>query len=94
VAGKAALHALSRYLAQELGPQGVTVNVVAPGPVYSPRTRAGLEAGGAERVISGSALGRVGEPEDVAETVAFLVSDAARHMTGATIDVNGGYLMI
>jgi 3-oxoacyl-[acyl-carrier protein] reductase len=53
-----------------------------------------MDWAGAERVISGSALGRVGEPEDVAETVAFLVSDGARHITGATVDVNGGYLMI
>lgn len=92
--GKAALHALTRYLAKELGPHRITVNVVAPGPVYAPRTRPFFTGELEQRILDATPLGRIAEPADVAEVIAFLASDAARHITGATIDVNGGYLML
>jgi 3-oxoacyl-[acyl-carrier protein] reductase len=91
---KAALHALTRYLAKELGPHKITVNAVAPGPVWSPRTSPFFVGELAEKMIAETPLGRIGDPEDVANVIAFLASDAARHVTGATLDVNGGYLML
>ena len=91
---KAGLHALTRYLAKELGRHKITVNAVAPGPVWSPRTSPFFTGDLAEKMIAETPLGRIGDPEDVADVIAFLASDAARHVTGATLDVNGGYLML
>ena len=93
-AGKAAVHALTRYLAKELGPHNITVNVVAPGPIWAPRTRPFFSGPLLEKMLVETPLGRIGEPEDVAEVITFLASDAARHITGATIDINGGYLLV
>lgn len=92
--GKAALHALMRHLAKELGPHQVTVNAVAPGPIWAPRTTPFFSGGLAEAMVEATPLGRIGDPEDVADVIAFLASDAARYMTGATLDVNGGYLLV
>ena len=94
VAGKAALIALTRYLAKELGPHGVTVNAVAPGPTWSPRTRQAWNEALVAQIAGDSALGRIAEPEDIASVITFLASDDARHITGATIDVHGGHILI
>ncbi|MCC7104852.1 MAG: SDR family oxidoreductase [Chloroflexi bacterium] len=94
VAGKAAVIALTRYLAKELGPHNVTVNTIAPGPVWSPRTR---KVWGPELVAAmekDTVLGHIAEPEEIADVIAFLASDDARHITGATIDVNGGHALV
>ncbi len=87
---KAALEALTRLLAQQLGSRGITVNAVAPGltttdmnPV-DPATEAGAAA------LATIALGRFGEPMDIAEVVAFLASDAGRWVTAQCIEVSGG----
>jgi 3-oxoacyl-[acyl-carrier protein] reductase len=93
-AGKAALIALTRYLAKELGPHGVTVNAVAPGPTWSPRTRQAWDDALAQQIVRDTVLGRIAEPEDVAAVIAFLASDDARHITGATLDVNGGHILV
>ena len=90
-ASKAGVVALGRALARELGKSGVTVNVVAPGMIRTAMTAA-LPAEIVQRAVNESALGRIGEPEDVAAAVTFLCSDAARHVTGTTLRVDGGQL--
>lgn len=87
---KAAVLCLTQTLAAELGPQGVRVNAVAPGIVDTPFLDG--VPGIRERGPS-LPLGRIGRPEEVAGTVAFLLSDDASYLTGETIDVNGGLLM-
>jgi NAD(P)-dependent dehydrogenase (short-subunit alcohol dehydrogenase family) len=91
-ATKAGLSGLVRALAVEWGPLGVNVNAVGPGVIDTPLTRAYMEQF-PERVqaaIAHTPLGRIGLPEDVAGVVVFLVSDAARFITGQTIFVDGG----
>jgi NAD(P)-dependent dehydrogenase (short-subunit alcohol dehydrogenase family) len=94
VAGKAALIALTRYLAKELGPHRVTVNAVAPGPTWSPRTRKAWDNELAQQIVEDTVLGRIADPEDIAALIAFLASDDARHITGATIDIHGGHILV
>jgi 3-oxoacyl-[acyl-carrier protein] reductase len=94
VAGKAALLALTRYLAKELGPYGVTVNAVAPGPTWSPRTRQAWPPELVAQIERETVLGRIAEPDDIAAVISFLCTPEARHITGATIDVNGGYVLV
>ncbi|WP_432119228.1 SDR family oxidoreductase [Streptomyces sp. bgisy032] len=91
---KGALDVLSRDLSKVLGPRGITVNSVAPGIIDTDNT-AGLlreSPGGWEKAAAISALGGVGEPAEVADVVAFLVSDAGRWVTGSWVDVTGGSL--
>lgn len=93
IASKAAVIGFTKALARELAPQGVTVNSVAPGLIDAPMLRQSLPQ---ERDAEASAaipLGRIGLPEDVADAVAYLVSEGANYQTGTTIDVNGGYRM-
>jgi len=89
-ASKAALIRLTEELAWQLGP-GVRVNAVAPGVVKT-RFAAALVAGGEDTAAARYPMGRLGTPEDVAELVAFLVSDAAGWITGETVRVDGGLL--
>ncbi|HEU4699820.1 MAG TPA: SDR family NAD(P)-dependent oxidoreductase [Gemmatimonadales bacterium] len=88
-ASKAALLGLTRAAAVDLGPANVNVNAVAPGFIRTERM-AMLPAEVVERAQRRSVLGRIAEPEDVARVVSFLCSDAARHITGQTIVVDGG----
>jgi NAD(P)-dependent dehydrogenase (short-subunit alcohol dehydrogenase family) len=88
-ASKAGLIALTKTAARELGPRGITVNAVAPGFVRTPMTE-GLPEEVRRRAVEESALGRIGDPGDVAAVVAFLCSEAARHVTGQVIRVDGG----
>jgi NAD(P)-dependent dehydrogenase (short-subunit alcohol dehydrogenase family) len=92
-AGKAGILGLTRSLALELAPFGARANAVAPGRIATPRVRAAYSDAEWEAAAGRIPLGHAGEPEDVAETVAFLVSDAARHFTGQTLHVNGGRIM-
>ena len=88
-ASKAALESLTRVLALELGRKGVRANCVAPGTIasgMSGRVRAEHE----QELLAAIAVRRFGTPEDVAETVAFLASDAAEYITGQVIRVDGG----
>jgi 3-oxoacyl-[acyl-carrier protein] reductase len=89
-AAKAGMEAFARSVAQELGPRGITLNSVAPGMTRSDMI---LDPRWPEAVASWSALGRIGKPDDIADIVAFLVSDEARWLTGVTLAANGGQLM-
>lgn len=88
-ASKAALEGLTRAAAVELGPANVNVNAVAPGFIRTERMTM-LPKEVIERARKHSVLGRVAEPEDVANVITFLCSDEARHVTGQTIVVDGG----
>jgi 3-oxoacyl-[acyl-carrier protein] reductase len=88
---KAAIEALSHTLAQALGARNITVNTVSPGVTDTDmgawvHSAAGLE----ENIVSTIALGRLGQPADIADVVAFLASHDARWVTGVTIDASGG----
>jgi NAD(P)-dependent dehydrogenase (short-subunit alcohol dehydrogenase family) len=91
-ATKAGLSGLVRALAVEWGPLGVTVNAVGPGIIETPLTRAYMDQfpERVEAAIANTPLRRIGQPEDVADVVLFLASDAARFMTGQTVFVDGG----
>jgi 3-oxoacyl-[acyl-carrier protein] reductase len=91
-AAKAGVAGMSRALARELGSRNITVNCVAPGFIETDMTRA-LPAGQAEALTSQIPLGRLGQPEDIARAVAFLVGPGGAYITGTTLDVNGGMLM-
>ncbi len=88
-ATKAALAGFTRSLARELGPLGITVNAVAPGFVDTEMT-AELNPGQRERIARRSALQRMPEVSDIAEAVAFLLSEAAKNITGTVLTVDAG----
>ncbi|MFI7669871.1 SDR family NAD(P)-dependent oxidoreductase [Nocardia sp. NPDC049526] len=91
---KAALSQFARYVAQELGPQGITVNVVAPGPVGETTiVNAVLEQAHQQNQAAQTALGRIATPDDVARAVAFYAGDDSGFITGITAPVNGGMAM-
>jgi 3-oxoacyl-[acyl-carrier protein] reductase len=90
---KAALTQFARYLAQELGPLGITVNVVEPGPVADTRISHVLDDEQKRRQIAATPLGRLALPADVAQAVAFYASEDNAFMTGTTAAVNGGMAM-
>lgn len=91
-AAKAGIIAFSKSLAREIGSRGITVNVVAPGFIDTDMTRALNED--QRTMLEGQiALGRLGDPADIAKAVAFLASPAAAYITGETMHVNGGMYM-
>jgi 3-oxoacyl-[acyl-carrier protein] reductase len=92
VASKAGIEGFTRSLAQELASRNITVNAVAPGFIGTDMTSALTEAQSAQ-MLERIPLGRMGLPEEVAHAVAFLVSEAAGYVTGATLPVNGGLYM-
>lgn len=91
-ASKAGLIALTKTAAKELSSRGITVNAVAPGFIDTAMT-AGLPEKVKEAMLEQIPLRRVGSPEDVAQAVAFLASDAASYITGQVLHVNGGMYM-
>lgn len=92
-AAKAGLVGMTKALAQEVGSRGITVNVVSPGYIDTAMTQ-GLPEAQKERLLGAIPLGRMGRPEDVAAAVAYLASDEAAWVTGATLHVNGGMAMV
>jgi 3-oxoacyl-[acyl-carrier protein] reductase len=91
-AAKAGIIAFSKSLAREIGSRGITVNVVAPGFIDTDMTRV-LPEEQKKALVGQIALGRLGEPVDIARAVAFLASPAAAYITGETLHVNGGMYM-
>jgi 3-oxoacyl-[acyl-carrier protein] reductase len=88
-ATKASLLGFTRSLARELGRLGITVNAIAPGFMQTEMTRS-MSEGDRERVARRSALGRLVTPEDVAESILFLLGDAGRNVTGSVLTVDAG----
>ncbi|MDH5776943.1 MAG: 3-oxoacyl-ACP reductase FabG [Gammaproteobacteria bacterium] len=91
-AAKAGIMGFSKSLAREVGSRGITVNVVAPGFIDTDMTKALPEAQ-REALQSQIPLARLGQPEEIAQAVAFLASPAAAYITGETLHVNGGMYM-
>lgn len=91
-AAKAGMTGFSKSLAREVGSRNITVNCVAPGFIQTDMTRFLTDAQ-QQGLIQNVPLGRLGTPDDVAAAVAFLASDAAGYITGATLHVNGGMYM-
>ena len=90
---KAGLIGLTRSTALELGSANVNVNAVAPGYIRTTRLTDRVPAEILDRARERSVLGRLGDPRDVASVILFLCSEASRHVTGAVIPVDGGYLV-
>jgi 2-hydroxycyclohexanecarboxyl-CoA dehydrogenase len=94
VAAKSAVNGLTKTLALEYGPQGITANVVPPGSIDTPMLRKaeqqGLLGGSIEDIAARIPVRRIGVPEDIAATCAFLVSEEAGYITGQIVGVNGG----
>jgi NAD(P)-dependent dehydrogenase (short-subunit alcohol dehydrogenase family) len=92
-ASKAAVEGMARAMATELGPTGIRVNIVAPGPAGPTDLNRGfLDSSEAMQATLGSIpLGRLATPEDVGAAVSFLASDAARYISGARIAVDGAF---
>jgi 3-oxoacyl-[acyl-carrier protein] reductase len=91
---KAAVGSFARFVAQELGPRGITVNVVAPGPVADTKIdKAAIGQEQKRRQAEETALGRLASAEDVARAIAFYAGDDSEFITGTTAPVNGGMAM-
>jgi len=91
-AAKAGINGFTKSLAQEVGSRGITVNAIAPGFIDTDMTRA-LDDAQREALLKHIPLAKLGQPQDIAQAVCFLASDAANYITGETIHVNGGMLM-
>ena len=88
-ASKAGLHHLTRVLARELGPRGITVNAIAPGPFESKMMAETLARFG-DQIAAAAPLGRIGRPDDMAGAAGYLASRAGAYVTGAVLPVDGG----
>jgi len=93
-ASKAAVIQLTRFLAVQLGPAGITANAIAPITTLTPRVAALRTKEDVERIASQVPLRRLATPEDSAQAMLFLASDAASYLNGVALDVNGGRVMM
>ena len=91
---KAGVAMMTQYLAKDVAGYGITANTVAPGTTRTARVEALLTPEKTARFVGMTPVGRLAEPDDIAGVIAFLASDDAGYITGATIDVNGGRLML
>ncbi|PPR78528.1 MAG: 3-oxoacyl-[acyl-carrier-protein] reductase FabG [Alphaproteobacteria bacterium MarineAlpha2_Bin1] len=92
-ASKAGLIGMSKSLAKEVAKRGITINCIAPGYIETPMTDK-IKENQAESILPSIPMGRFGKPEDIANCVAFLVSDESCYITGQTIHINGGMVMV
>jgi NAD(P)-dependent dehydrogenase (short-subunit alcohol dehydrogenase family) len=92
-ATKGGIVSMTRGMARTYAPDGVRVNTVSPGGVNTPMMLDGLTDEGLAGFVAGIPLGRLAEPDELAGSVVFLASEHARYITGATINVSGGFLM-
>jgi NAD(P)-dependent dehydrogenase (short-subunit alcohol dehydrogenase family) len=92
---KAAIETFTRYIAKELGPRGITANLVAPGAIETDFTKPAFDANPQvkEMIASQTALGRVGVPDDIGGVVAFLCSEDARWLSGQRLEASGGIFL-
>ena len=90
---KGGIVTMTRGLARNYGPKGITVNSVAPAQVLTPMLLEGLSEETFQSMVKATPLGRAAEPQEIAGTVIFLASDHAGYITGATINLSGGFLM-
>jgi len=93
-ASKAAVLGLMRHMAREWARDGITSNAVSPGMVDTPMARAGTDDARMAQIVSSIPLGRLAEPEEIANLVCFLASDEAAYITGASVDIHGGEMII
>ena len=93
-AAKAGVLGFTRHLAKEAAPYGITVNAVCPGLIDTEMVRATISDEQTSAYAASFPIARLGAPEEVAELVVFLASDRAAYITGASLDINGGDLMI
>lgn len=93
-AAKAAILGLTRHTAMEAAPFGITVNAVCPGLINTEMVRSEIEEIKLRKLSSQFPVPRLGNPDEVAELVSFLVSEQAAYITGASVDINGGTLMV
>jgi NAD(P)-dependent dehydrogenase (short-subunit alcohol dehydrogenase family) len=93
-AANGGIEAFTRVLADELGPYNINVNAVAPGTTVTERVRQVRRPEELQVLAQKTPLGRLSDPEDIASVIVFLASEAARHITGACLAVNGGITMI
>ncbi|ALB44923.1 MULTISPECIES: SDR family oxidoreductase [Clostridium] len=91
-ATKGAVEQITRQLAKEFGHKKITINAVAPGPINTELFNIGKTDEQIEAIRQMNSFGRIGEPDDIANTIEFLVSDKAQWITGQTLRINGGYV--
>ena len=92
-ASKAGMIGMSKALAMEVAKRGITVNCIAPGYIETPMTEK-IQENQSDSLLSAIPMGRFGKPKDIANCVAFLSSDESSYITGQTIHINGGMVMI
>jgi NAD(P)-dependent dehydrogenase (short-subunit alcohol dehydrogenase family) len=85
---------LTQYLAKDVAQYGITANTVAPGTTRTDRVNALLTPEKAEAFVRMTPVGYIAAPTDIAPAIVFLASDESRYITGTTIDINGGRLML
>ena len=93
-AAKGGIIAFTRHVAREVAALGITVNAVAPGTTATPRVMRARTPEATREIAAAMPMKRLGTPEEIAEAILFLASDAARFVTGATLDVNGGQAIV
>ena len=93
-AAKAAVSMMTQYLAKDIGPYGITANTIAPGTTLTERVKNLLTPEKKELFTKACPLGRLAQPEEISDVITFLASNESRYITGATIDVDGGRLML
>ncbi|CUU49800.1 SDR family oxidoreductase [Clostridium beijerinckii] len=91
-ATKGAVEQITRQLAKEFGPKKITINAVAPGPINTELFNVGKTDEQIDAIRQMNSFGRIGEPDDIANAIEFLVSDKAQWITGQTLRINGGYV--